>query len=223
MAWFRIPLEDDLADDAGDLDAPDFFAVGTNPGTPVAAAETTALGSGPTELSCHLLRAHLSALAARNGLEVLEVEEDDDEACVREAYRQLCERWHPAKFANAEDEVRELVAEIAIQIEHAYREVAALAEASAAEALDGDAEADLDEEPAAEAVAAHRQEARRSLARARDAMQRGEIYAAATEFERTLELAPASREAAAGLELIGELKRAAHRGAMQRILTRGRS
>ena len=223
MASFRIPIEDDFAYDAGDPDAPDFFAVGTNPGTPVAAEKTTALGSGPTEQSCHLLRAHLSALAARNGLEVLEIEEDNDEARARDAYRELCERWHPTKFAHAEEEVRELVAEIMIQIEHAYREVAALAEASAAEALDGDAEANLDEEPSPESVAAHRQEARRSLARARDAMQRGEIYAAATEFERTLELAPTSREAAAGLQLIGELKRAAHRGAMQRVLTRGRS
>lgn len=220
MTRYPISFARDIEDDADDLDAPDFFAVGTNPGTPVAAEATSALGSGPSEVSCHLLRAHLSALAARSGLEVLEVEEDDDEDRVRNAYRELCERWHPAKFATAEEDVRELVAEIVIEIEHAYREVAALAAASAAEA-DEQEEAD-DEAQIAEAVAAHHQEAQRSLARAREAMHRGEIYVAATEFERTLELTPSSREAAAGLQLIGELKRAAHRGAMQRLLARGR-
>ena len=221
MFPLRIYDEDEVAEEDDGLEAPDFFAVGTSPGTPVEPETSMALGSGPTDVSRHMLRAHLSALAARNGLEVLELEEGAGPDSVQAAYEELCQRWHPSRFAVAAEDVRELVAEIAIRIENAYREVSA-AEARPVAELDAGADEGSESEQEDVESAARHQEAMRSLARAREAMQRGEIYVAAREFENTLELTPRSREAAAGLQLIGELKRTAHRGSMQRILARGR-
>lgn len=220
MFRYRIRPEDEPGDGFGDVQAPEFFAIGTSPGTPVEAERSFALGSGPTEVDRHLLRAHLSALAARGGLEVLELEPGAaDRAHVQAAYDELCRRWHPSKFESCDEDIRELVAEIAIQIENAYREVSnrvSRRERSSA------TRSDPDHERLARALGERRLESKRSLAKARDAMQRGDIYEAAREFECALELRPQCREAAAGLQLIGQMKCAAHRGSLQRILGRGR-
>ena len=80
-----------------------------------------AVGSSPRGTSLPTLRAHLAQLMERGDLGVLGVRDNPTLKELHVAYCELSAHWHPIRFAASDEAVREVVAEIAIRFEGAYR------------------------------------------------------------------------------------------------------